>query len=94
MKKTTEINCLQQEAQRLRAREIRFNNLLQPYQEQIAELVDMVEQKVKDFTTSRSDTEVTEDSSVSQAMLETAQERVEAMEKEVVGLRQRLTRTS
>ena len=43
MKKMTKINCLQQEAQWLRAREIRFNNLLRPYQEQITELVDTVE---------------------------------------------------
>ena len=93
MKNMTEINHLQQEAQGLRAREIRFNKLLQPYQEQIVELVDMVEQKVKEFTTSRSDIEVTEDSSISKAMLETAQECVEAMEKEVAGLRQRFTRT-
>ena len=78
----------------MRAKEIQFNNLLQPYQEQIAELVDAVEQKVKEFTTSRSETKVTEDSSISQAMLETAQECVEAMEKEVAGLRQRFTRTS
>ena len=70
----------------MRAREIRFNNLLQPYQEQIAELVDTVEQKVKEFTTSRSDIEFTEDSSISQAMLEMAQECVEIMEKEVAGL--------
>ena len=70
----------------MREKEIRFNNLLQPYQEQIAELVDTVEQKVKEFTTRRSDTKVIEDSSISQAMLETAQECVEAMEKEVAGL--------
>ena len=94
MKKMTEMNRLQPKAQRLRAKEIQFNNLLQPYQEQIAELVDAVEQKVKEFTTSRSETEVTEDSSISQATLETAQECVEAMEKEVAGLRQRFTRTS
>ena len=78
----------------MRAREIRFNNLLQPYQEQIAELVDAVEQKVKKFTTSKIEFEVTEDSSISQAMLEMAQECVEAMEKEVIGLQQRFTRTS
>ena len=53
----------------------------------------MVEQKVKEFTTSISDTEVTEDSSISQAMLETAQECVEAMGKEVKGLCSRLART-
>ena len=39
-------------------------------------------------------TKVTEDSSISQAMHETSQECVEAMEKEVAGLRQRFTRTS
>ena len=93
MKKTTEMNRLQQEAQRLRAKEIQFNNLLQPYQEQIAELVDAVEQKVKEFTTSKSDIDDTEYSSISQAMLETAQECVEVMNKEVAGLRERLTKT-
>ena len=94
MKKITEMNRLQQEAQWLQEKDIQFNNMLQPYQEQIVELVDTVEQKVKEFTTSRSDTEVTKDSSISQAMLETAQECVEAMEKEVAGLREKLTRTS
>ena len=43
MRKMTEMNRLQQEAQRLRAQEIEINDLLQPYQEQIAEIVDMVE---------------------------------------------------
>ena len=94
MKKMTEMNRLQQEAQRLREKEIQFNNMLQPYQEQIAELVDAVEQKVKEFTTRKSDIDDIEDSIISQAMLETAQECVEAMDKEVTGLRQRLTRTS
>ena len=39
-------------------------------------------------------TRFTEDSSISQAMLETAQECVEAMEKEVAGLQQIFTRIS
>ena len=39
-------------------------------------------------------TRVTEDSSISQAMLEAAQDCVEAMEKEVAGLQERFTRTS
>ena len=54
MKKMTEMNRLQQEVQQLRGKEIQFNNLLQPYQEQITELVDTVEKKVKEFTTSKS----------------------------------------
>ena len=43
MRKTTEMNRLQQEAQRLRAKEIHINDLLQPYQEQIIKLVNAVE---------------------------------------------------
>ena len=93
MKKTTEMNRLQQEAQQLREKEIQFNSLLQPYEEQIAELVNAVEQKVKEFTTSKSEIDDTEDSIISQAMLETAQECVEAMDKEVAGLRERFART-
>ena len=53
MRKMTEMNRLQQEAQRLRAKEIQINNLLQLYQEQITELVEVVEQKVREFTTTR-----------------------------------------
>ena len=87
MRKTTEMNRLQQEAQRLRAKDIQINNLLQPYQEQITELVEVVEQKVKEFTTSRGEIDTTEDSSISQATLEAAQECVEAMQNEVTGLR-------
>ena len=64
-----------------RAKEIQFNNLLQPYQEQITELIDVVEQKVKDFTTSKSEIDDTEDSIISQAMLEAAQDYVESMDK-------------
>ena len=65
MRKMTEMNCLQQEAQRLRAKEIQINNLLQPYQEQITELVEVVEQKVREFTTSINEIDETEDSSIS-----------------------------
>ena len=78
----------------MRAKEIQFNNLLQPYQEQITELVDAVEQKVKEFTTSKSDIDDTEDFIISQAMLEMAQECVKAMNKEVAGLCERFIRTS
>ena len=81
MKNTKEMYRFQQEAQWLREKEIQFNNLLQPYQEQITELVDVVEQKVKEFTTRRSEIEVTEDSSIIQAILEMTQECVKSMEK-------------
>ena len=94
MRKMTKMNRLQQEAQWLRAKEIQINNLLQPYQEQITEIVEVVEQKVKEFTTSRREIDATEDSSISQATLEAAQECVKAMQKEVTRLQQKLTKTS
>ena len=94
MRKTKEMNCLQQEAQQLRTKEIHINDLLQPYQEQIAEIVDTVEQKMKEFTTTREETDATEDASINQYLLDSAQERVKVMEKEVTGLRDRLQRTS
>ena len=87
MKKMAEMNRLQQEAQRLSGKEIQLNNMLQPYREQITELVDAVEQKVKEFTTNKSEIDSTEDPLISQVMLEVAQDCVEAMNNEVVGLR-------
>ena len=79
MRKMKEMNRLQQEAQRLRAQEIHINDLLQPYQGQIIELVDAVEQKVGEFIATRNEIDAAEDSSISQAMLELAQECFEAM---------------
>ena len=88
--KTKEMNYLQQEAQQLRTKEMYINDLLQPYQEQITEIVDTVEQKMKEFTTTREETDATEDASISQALLDSAQERVVVMQKEVAGLRDKL----
>ena len=70
MRKTQEINRLQQEVQRLRTQEIHINSLLQPYEEQITELVDAAEQKVKEFTAIREKVDEIEDSKVDQASLD------------------------
>ena len=72
MRKTKEMNCLQQEAQQLRTKEMYINDLLQLYQERITEIVDTVEQKMKEFTTTRENTEATEDASISQSLLDSA----------------------
>ena len=71
-----------------------INDLLQPYQEQITEIVDTVEQKINEFTTTRENTDTTEDTSISQDLLDSTQESVEVMQKEVTGLRDRLQRAS
>ena len=94
MKKMTEMNRLQQEAQRLRGKEIQVNNLLQPYQEQIAELVNAVEQKVKEFTGSKSEIDSAEDPMITQVMLEAAQDCVKSMDKDVTGFKERFRRNS
>ena len=78
----------------MREKEIHINNLLQPYQEQITELFDVVEQKVGEFTAARNEIDAAEDSGISQAMLDSAQERVVAMQNEVAGLRDKLQCTS
>ena len=49
---------------------------------------------MKEFTATRKETDATEDASISQALLDSAQEHVEVMQKEVAGLRDRLQRTS
>ena len=77
----------------MREKEIQFNNLLQSYQEQIAELVNAVEQKVKEFTTSKSEIDSVEDPMISQVMMEAAQDCVEAMDKDVARLRERFVKT-
>ena len=87
MRKTKEMNQLQQEAQRLRTQEVHISDLLQPYQEQITELVDAAEQKMKEFTTVREEIDQTDDSKVDQALIDSARERVEVMKNEVEGLR-------
>jgi len=94
MRKTKEMNQLQQEAQRLRTQEVHISDLLQPYQEQITELVDVAEQKMKEFTTVREEFDQTDDSKVDQALIDSARERVEVMKNEVEGLRQKLQKTS
>ena len=49
---------------------------------------------MKEFTTTREETDAIEDASISQALLDSAQERVEVMQKEVAGLRDKLQWTS
>ena len=78
----------------MREKEIQFNNMLQLYQEQIAELVDAIEQKVKEFTASKSVIDNTKDSMISQVMLEVAQDCIKAMDKDVAGLKEIFARTS
>ena len=94
MRKTKEMNQLQQEAQRLRTQEVHISDLLQPYQEQITELVDAAEQKMKEFTTVREEIDQTDDSKIDQSLLDSARGRVEVMKNEVTGLRDKIHRTS
>ena len=77
----------------MRTKELYITDLLQPFQEQITELVDVVEQKVKEFTTVREQADQTEDSHINQTLLDSAQERAEVIKNEVAELRGKLQKT-
>ena len=49
---------------------------------------------MREFTTTREETDAIEDASISQSLLDSARERVEVMQKEVTGLRDKLQWTS
>ena len=51
-------------------------------------------ERIKEFTTSKSEIDSVEYPMISQVMLEAAQDCVEAMDKYVVGLKERFTKTS
>ena len=68
--------------------------MLQPYQEQIAELVDAVEKKVQEFTNSKNVINSIEDPMITQVMLTAAQDCVEAMDNDVVKMKEKFTRIS
>ena len=67
----------------MRTKELHITDLLQHFQEQITDLVDAVEQKVKEFTTVHEQAAQTEDSHINQTLLDSAQERAEVMKNEV-----------
>ena len=85
---------MQQEMQQLRTKEMHITDLLQPFQEKITELVDVVEQKLKEFTATSEKFEGTEDSKIDQALLDSAEQRAEEMKNEFAGLQGRLQCTS
>ena len=60
----------------------------------IREIYELSLQKVKEFTTRKSEIDSAEDPMISQVMLEVAQDCVEVMDKDVIGLRKILARTS
>src|SRR5277367_621022 len=53
MKKRAEINQIQDKVQKLREKHITFDKMVQPYQEEIAQLVDTMETKVAEFKSSK-----------------------------------------
>ncbi len=83
MKRKMKIKKLQQEAQRLHEKKIKFNNKLWPCQEKITELVDVVEKKIKEFTRSKGVIDSTEDHMITHVMVVVAQYCVKTMNAKV-----------
>jgi cell division protein ZapA (FtsZ GTPase activity inhibitor) len=80
--------------QKLREKQINFDKMVQPYQEQIAQLVDTVEKKVAEFKSSKDVIDTTDDPLVTDIMLTTAQETVTDMDKDLAELKATFQKTS
>ena len=68
--------------------------MLQPYQEEVAKLVDTIEKKVKEFTQSKGVIDTTEDPLITDVMLATAQDCVAVMDKDITQLKAKFQKTS
>ena len=68
--------------------------MLQPYQEEIAELVDSVEKKVIEFTSSKGVIDTTEDPLITDVMLTEAQDCVTTMDRDIAALKEKFQKTS
>ena len=77
----------------MREKEIQFNTMLQPYQEQIAELIEEVENKVKEFKSSKGVIDTTEDPLITQVMLTAAQDCVTTMDQDIEKLKAKFQKT-
>ena len=68
--------------------------MIQSYQEEIIELVDLVEHKVKKFTLSKGVIDTTEDSLITDVMLVAAKECVVGMDRDIAQLKAKFQKTS
>ena len=63
--------------------------MLQPYQEKIAELVEEVETKLKEFNSSKGVIDTTKDPLITQVMLTAAKDCVTAMDQDIAKLKEK-----
>ena len=68
--------------------------MLQPYQEQIAELIEEVDNKLKEFNSSKGVIDTTEDPLITQVMLTVAQDFVIAMDQDIAKLKEKFHKIS
>ena len=68
--------------------------MLQPYQENITELIEEVENKVKEFKSSKGVIDTIEDPLITQVMLTAAQDCVATMDQYIVKLKEKFQKTS
>ena len=73
---------------------IREGNIREIYKLSLQKMMPKMIERIKEFTTRKSEIDSVEDPMISQVMLEAAQDCVEAMDKDVAGLRERFVRTS
>ncbi len=68
--------------------------MLQPYQEQIAEFVEEVDNKLKEFNSSKGVIDTTEDPLITQVMLIAAQDCVTTMDQDITKLKEKFQKIS
>ena len=94
MKKKEEITKIQQLAQKCKEKHINLNNLIQPHQVKITELVDSIEKKVTEFKASHGVAESTEDPLVTTIMLTIAHECVAGMDSNLAKHKEKFRQTA
>ena len=94
MRRKAEITAIKQAAQNCREKQIDLDNLMQPHQVKIAQLVDDIDKKVTELKASHGVVDSTEDPLVTQIMLTTAQEEVTRMDHSLAKLKETFRKTA
>ena len=73
---------------------MREGQIREIYELSLQKMMPKMIESIKEFTTSKIEIDSAEDPLITQVMLEAAQDSVEAMDKDVIGLRERFVKTS
>lgn len=87
MRKISESNKLQQEVQRLKEKENAVIKMVQPWSDDLADIATWVEEKMKEFTTTKEEVDNTGEGAITQDLLNTTQQCIAEMDADIVKLK-------